>query len=579
MSTPYQQDTRIGELTTPLGPGKLVLVTFDGAEAISELFQFTISALCEQEAHEELDFDVALGKTCTIRVPTYDQGDRYFAGTLTEARRIGPVDGGVLYDLVLRPWFWLLSRRVNSRIFHEKPVDEIIRIVLGEHGYADFENKTDRSYKPMEYCVQHRESDLAFLCRLMEQHGIGYHFEYADDKQTLILTASRSGYKDAPGKTRNFYANPEGNPAREEYLHQWIAQRRFNTGKVTLNDYNFKEPDANLIVEKPGGAGYQPADLEHYDHPGKYVQQSAGDPLATAAIDAIQATDGHYFAEGNCLSLSPGYVFNLATHHDAGEYLVVRATHRISRELYRSGADGGGGEPYYGSYELMRADRQYAPPLITPRPHIAGPQTAKVVGESELETDKYGRIKVHFHWNRANEGDPEYETMWCRVAQIWAGAEWGGQFLPRKDMEVLVQFIDGDPDRPIIVGSVYNEKNKPPYELPHDKDTSGWKTKTMEGEGYNEIAFVDTSGSELIRIYGERDLTATLRNDVLIEAEHQITLKVGTSTIVMDTRSIKLKAESIEIEANMDLKTNGKVMANHESGGVMIIKAAIVKIN
>lgn len=576
---PYSQEMRIGDLTTPLGADKLVLVSFEGSEAMSGLFEFTLEALCEQEATENLDFDAALGRTCTVRVPTQTQGDRHFAGTLAEAERVGPLYGGVLYRLTLRPWFWMLSHRINSRIFHEKAVDEIIDAIMADHGgYADLQNKTGQSYEQMEYCVQHRESDMAFVSRLMEQHGIGYHFEYADDKQTMVLSAGRSGYKDVPGKTRNFYISPERTPKRREYLRQWMGQRRFTTGKVTYNDYNFKEPGANLVVEKPGGAGYQPGELEHYGHPGGYDKPPKGQPLVTAAIDAYQATDGHYLAAGTCLGFSPGHLFDLGNHHDAGEYLVLRAHHKIAAEAYRSvGSEGE--ETYAGRYEVMKADRQYAPPLVTPKPYIAGPQTAVVVGDEELETDKWGRVKVHFHWNRANQGEREHESMWCRVAQVWAGATWGGQFLPRRDMEVLVHFIDGDPDRPIIVGSVYNEKNMPPYELASDKDTSGWKTKDLEGDGYNELAFVDRPGKELIRIYGERDLTATLRNDVLIEAEHQITLRVGGSEIVMDTRSITIKSDSIKVEATMDLKTNGKATANHEAGGPMIIKAAIVKIN
>lgn len=580
MSTPYQQGTRIGELTTPLGPDKLVLMRFNGTEAVSELFEFRVEALCEQEAHEDLDFDAMLGKACSVRITTDGQGDRFFTGTLTEVQRLGPVDGGVLYQLIMRPWFWLLSKRANSRIFHNKTVDEIIREVLADHAsYADFELRMSKSYPPMEYCVQHRESDLNFLCRLMEQHGIGYFFEFGRGTQKLVLCSDRSGYGDTPGKTRNFYEDTERNRPREEYLYQWIQQRRFTTGKIALSDYNFKEPGLNLLVEKSGDAQYENGELEAYSHPGKYDKEGKGQAFAEAGIDAVRAVDGRFLAAGNCASMAPGNVFELATHHDAGEYLILRCYHSFQPEDFRSSGGTSGSDPYHGNYEFMLASRHYAPPMVTPKPYIAGPQTAKVVGEEEIDCDEYGRIKVHFHWNREDKGKPEHESMWCRVAQVWAGQEWGGIFLPRRDMEVLVNFIDGDPDRPVIVGCVYNQDNMPPYELPSDKNLAGWKSRTVDGGGYNEIALDDTKGSELVRIHGEHDLEATVENDITIIAKHQITLEVGNSRIVMDATSIKLTSMSISINASADLKTNGAVTANHESGGVLVITAPMVKVN
>lgn len=574
MLSPYRQDTRIGELFTPLGADKLVLMEFSGTEAVSELFQFHVTALCEQEPDQSLDFDAALGQTCSVRVTTAEHGERYFSGTLTEARRIGQVNGGVLYRLELRPWFWLLTQRVNSRIFHEHTVDEIIETVLGEYGFADHINNGGHPNSAIEYCVQHRESDHAFLCRLMEKYGIAYYFTYGKNTQTMVMSAKRSGFGDAPGKVRNFYPVSSGNHPREEHFHGWVSARRFNSGTVKLNDYNFKEPRANLVAEKSGGAGYSPSDLEIYSHPGEYTSQSEGEPFAEIAINAIQAQDNHCFAEGNCAGLSPGMIVELGKHHDAGEYLVLRVSHQLVSETFRSGGSGQDGA-YFGQYELIGAERAYAPPQLTPRPFISGPQTGVVVTNPGEDPDGYGRIKVLFHWNRGS-GRDETESMWCRVAHVWAGNEWGGQFIPRADMEVLVQFIDGDPDRPVVVGTVYNENNPHPFE---EKDTSGWRTQTVDGGGFNELAFVDKDGAQLIRIIGEKDLKATLKNDVLIEADNKITLKVGASTIVIDQSSITLNAQQIKITAGVDLKTSSGATASHEAGAPMTIQAPLVKIN
>lgn len=567
MSTPFQQVERFGELTTPLGENKLVLVEMTGTEEISSPFEFNITALCHQEPDESLDFDAALGQTCTVRVATLKDGDRHFAGTLVEAARIGPADEGVYYSLKLRPWFWLLTQRVNSRIFNEMTLEGIIQTVLGKYGFADFTTSITAS-DTIEYCVQHRESDFAFLSRLMEKYGVSYFFKFGENRQTMAIVSDRSGFVAAPGASRHYYPQLSG-PSTDEYIHDWVAERSFRTGKVALNDYDFQSPNANMVTEKEAGAGYSPNNLEDFDHPGGYTNTGLGLAFATAKIDSIQAGDKRFRAQGNCAGLSAGMTVALENHPDAGEYLVLRARHHLVNEDYRSGATGTP-EAYAGDYELMSADRPFAPAQVTPRPFIAGPQTAIVTRDLDDDPEGQGRIKVVFHWDKGS-GRNSDTSMWCRVAEFWGGRTWGTQFIPRLGMEVLVHFIDGDPDRPVVVGSLYNGDNQHPFEFQY---TSGIRTELK-----NELSFEDKAGSELIKIHGERDLKATLRNDVLIEADHQITLRVGSSEIVMDTRSITIKAESIKVEAAMDIKTKGGATANHESGGAMVIKAAIVKIN
>lgn len=589
MGNPFGQFSRIGELKTPLGENQLVLTRFSGREQMSAPFIFEVEALHAQERNYTISFDEALGKTCTVTLVSGDD-KRYFAGTLVETRRLEGHPDGALYGLTLRSWFWMLTKRVNSRIFHEVNVIQIVSDILRSHG-GDFLDRTSHSYPKLEYCVQHNESDFAFVSRLMEAHGIGYYYTFDNDKQTMVLSDSRSSYSDAPGGKRPFR-----NMANKfaEFFTDWRGERRFTTGKVRLNDYNFKKPRTNMKAEMMGGASHDHADLESYLHPGKYMEQKDGKTYAQAAMDAARAEDGRYLAAGICPRLSPGSITQLSEHPESGEYLVLECTHRFFGQAYRSQS----GEPlpdeYYGEYVLLPSDRPYAPPPVTAKPVIAGPQTAVVVSDC----DEHGRMKVRFHWTS------DEESMWCRVAQSWAGLGWGSIFLPRVDMEVLVEFIDGDPDYPIIIGSLYNGENTPPYPLPDKQSISGFKSETMDGSGYNEFIMDDEAGSELVRLHAQKDyegkvlndrkvkighddeltidnnLTVKSLNNITIEADTSITLKVGQNTIVIDQTGIAIKSTlSVTVEASTDLKTSGKAMASHEAGGVMTITGAMVKIN
>lgn len=591
MGNPFGQSSRIGELKTPLGENALVLTRFSGREQMSAPFVFEVEALHAQEPGRTISFDDALGKTCTVTLTGGSQ-KRYFAGTLVETRRIEAHPDGAIYGLTLRPWFWMLNKRVNSRIFHEKTVTQIISDIFDEHGgMADYEDHTSQSYPTLEYCVQHNESDFAFVSRLAEAHGIGYYFMFGDDKQTMVLSDSRSSYTDAPGGKRPF--QPVADESTECFT-DWRGERRFTTGKVRLNDYNFKKPSTNMEAEKSGDASHDNASLESYLHPGKYMEQADGSTYAQAAMNAARATDGRFLAAGVCPGLAPGSVTELSRHPEGGEYLVLECTHRFFGQAYRSLSGEPPPEDYYGEYVLLPADRPYAPPPATAKPVIAGPQTAVVVSDC----DEHGRLKVRFHWT--SDG----ESMWCRVAQSWAGVGWGAIFLPRIGMEVLVEFIDGDPDYPVIIGSVYNGENTPPYPLPDKQSISGFKSESWDGGGYNEFIMDDEAGEELVRLHAQRDyegtvlrdrtvtigrddeltigsnLKITAANNITIEAGNSITLKVGQNTIIIDQTGIAIKsALSVSVEANTDLKTSGKAMATHEAGGVMTITGAMIKIN
>jgi type VI secretion system secreted protein VgrG len=518
-----------------------------------------------------------------------------------------------------------LSRRANSLIFHNKTAPDIISSIFGKYGaVAQFQNKLTKSYPTLEYTVQHRETDLAFVCRLMEQHGITYHFTYADGQHTLILGDGVSAYFMVPELSRPLRPWTASDfSADKERITKWMAGRRLTTGKYTLNDYDFQRPNANLVVTQPGVSSYENGHIEYYDHPGKYVTTDDGNKYGRVGIEMNEATDGHQLAEGNCLSLAAGMRMTLTTadgKSEKGEYLALHCQHRFYDQSYFSGSGPGPEqEPYSGKYELILSSVQYAPPMVTPKPFIAGPQTAKVVGSGEIDCDEFGRILVHFHWNRESPEVPEGQSMRCRVAQVWSGAKWGGIFIPRVDMEVLVQFLDGDPDRPIVIGCVYNGDNKPPYDLPSKKNIAGWKSNsTKGGGGYNEYIFDDTKGSELVRGHAQKDMewlvehderrhikhdrttdidhddnfhtkhdrkgtidhddTLDVGHEISITAKSKITLTVGESTIVMEPDKITLTSLNIEVTAQLDLQTKG-LSATHQGMATLEISAPMVTIN
>ncbi|MCQ0989518.1 type VI secretion system Vgr family protein [Jiella marina] len=599
MSGSLLQQTRIGELTTPLGKDVLVLHRLNGSEAISENFDLRVDALSKSP---NLDFSSAIGEHCTIRLNTIRDGTRYFDGILTAAQWLGAEEGAYRYQLILRPWLELLAHRVNTLIFHEQTAPDIIKRVFGEHGgLARFEDRLTRSYPTLEYTVQFEESDMDFVRRLMEAHGIAYYYKHQKGEHTLVMVDGISGYDPVPGATRSYYPLDRQYRRDEEHLSRVVTERRFTSGKSTLNDYDFKKPSADMKAERRGDTDFPHGDLEIYRYPGRYVDRGDGEDISRARIEATRATDRQISASGDCMSLSPGHLVTVQKHPTGAinrEYLTLAANHHYLAEDYISGASGDE-ESYQGSYAFLPSDVPFVPLSTTPRPKTPGPQTAKVVGEGEIDCDEHGRILVRFHWDR--KGD---QSMRCRVAQVWAGKNFGGIFIPRIGMEVIVEFLDGNPDRPIVTGCVYNGENKPPYPLKEKKNIAGWKSNsTVGGGGYNELAIDDTKGDELVRLHAQHDLEAKVLNDerrhvlndrktaidhddtldvgneLTVTAGKKITLRVGASTIVMDGTSIAIQSPNVEIKASQEFSSKAGLTSEHKAGMLMDIKGAMVKIN
>jgi type VI secretion system secreted protein VgrG len=609
---PLKQDDRVGEMKTPLGDDVLVLARLRAEEGLSELFTFRIDAYSEQP---DLEFQSAIGQQCKVKIATYGK-NREFNGILTRAEWLGKKHDLYRYRLVLRPWLWFLSRTSDCRIFQEKQVPDIIKSVFDDHGFHDVEFKLSGQFPTLEYCVQFRETDLNFVSRLMEQHGIYYFFKHEGGKHILVLMNSKMSHSVVPGQTETPF-RPVLREGRgdEERIIDWTSERRFRTTKVELNDYNYQTPNTALESDADGPQKYNP-EFSFYDFPGKYKIKKDGDFYANIQIESDQARDYRRFGEGDAMSLFPGGLTTLKKHEQESQnikYLVVRCSHYLETQYYRSGqAEHDEHDDYSGSYEFFPSDKQFRAPIQTPKPRVLGIQTAKVVtkeegSSEEIDVENLGEIYVHFYWERKNK-----RSCRLRVAQVWSGKNWGGQIIPRVGQEVVVEFLEGDPDRPLVVGTVYNNEYKPAYDLPANKTIGGLKSdSTKGGKGYNEWNFEDTKGSEQINIHAERDLNLVIlnaetreigknfgsgvsRDTVLKNGDDKLAINAGNQKVDISNNQTVNVGQSIKVTANLKIEiiVGASKITLDPSGikldaptitlnavGAMTLQGAVVKIN
>jgi len=503
------QTQQQAKLTTPLGENALALASFSSIEGLSELFEIRVEAV---GAQPNLDFASTLGLGSTVTFTTQDGQERYFHGVMTEARWAGTHEDLFVYQMVLRPWLWLLTRTSDCKIFSQMTPLDIVKQVFSDRGFSDFRDATTGSPPTLEYCVQYRETDFNFVSRLLEEYGVYYFFEHSDGKHTLVLADAKSSHQPAPGLASLVF-NPLDDAIRREqqYVDTWSLGRRFQTGQFTLEDYGYKKPSANLLAQAQNPGGYAHDSLEMFDYTYSYVDtegndlvdQEVGENLARYRLEAAQSLDTRRASTGGAASLFPGALITLERHPDDSEnrqYLVTHCTHNFDAQAYRSRA--GGALGCVGNYEMTPSDRQFRAPLVARKPEIVGFQSALVIQESEIDVDQFGRILVQFYWDRKKK-----PSRRVRVAQIWAGANRGTLFVPRVGDEVLVAYEEGDPDRPIVIGSVYNGTNKVPMTLPGKKTKSGLLTlSSTGGSGYHMLLFDDTAGSEVVKLRSQKDL-------------------------------------------------------------------------
>ncbi len=539
------QTKRAARLRTPLGDKELALARFTALEGLSELFEIDIEALSPTA---DIDFDAALGQPCVITSEAPDAPERHHHGVLVHAEWVGMRHDLHIYKMTLRPWLWLLGKTSDCRIFHDKTVIDIVKATFADHGFSDYRVATTADYPTLPYTVQYRETDLAFVCRLMEQHGVYYFFEHEEGVHRLVLADGLASHQPAPGLATIPYVpvDEAAERARRQHLWQWTSRRDFRSGQFAMNDYNHLLPNRRMAVERAGVDSYTRSNLEVYDHPGAYDAPDHGEFYARIELEAEQALDRRRDGVGEAVSLFPGALVALTDHPRGGEnrdYLVVRTRHEFVTQDYRSNmAVAPPAAPDW--IELLPTERPFRAPLATPKPLIHSLHTALVTGAEgeEIDCDDHGRILVHFYWDRHND-----KSCRVRVSQVWGGQGWGGQVIPRIGMEVMVAFIDGAPDRPIVVGCVPNPQTLTvPYELPAKKTKMAWRSKTHKASGFNELTFEDDNGAQNLFMHAEKDHTQKTRNNHTHRVDANSIQSVGAN-------------HSLQIAANMSHQIGGSL--------------------
>lgn len=500
-------------LGTPLGDDVLVIRTMEGAESLSRLFQFKLELISERE---DITSEDMVGKRVTLKVLTND-GTRDWTGFVSRFTRMGEgptpegMDGTLYYyELEMVPWLWFMLHHEDSRIFLDKSIPDIIEQVFKDFSYSDYELKINGSHPNLVTCTQYQETNFNFISRLMERAGIYYYVRHEEDREVLVLTDNKDSHPDHDPLEIPFHEIP-----RADLDDGVLSLRRrevVHTGRVVLRDYDFERPTDTLEVSVDSVNRFgDSSGLERYIYGAGYTQRSEGEELARVIIESEEAEQETFDGRSNVRTLSPGYVFKLDGHPERArdeKYLVIQVRHQGTNNI------GNAPSHYENRFAVIPYRIQYRAMIRTPKKKAPGLQTAVVVGPAgeEIHTDKHGRIKVQFHWDRNGKFDDK-SSCWLRVAQSWAGRQWGTFFLPRIGQEVLVDFIEGDIDRPIVVGSVYNGDNPPPYALPAEATKSTIKTLSSKGgEGFNELRFEDKKGSEEIFIHAEKDLQVRVKN-------------------------------------------------------------------
>jgi type VI secretion system secreted protein VgrG len=514
--------------TTVLGDDVLKLHSLKGHEALSEPFRFSVTLVTKDEK-SVVDLAVLLGTVVHVTVDqesTAVEGvshpERYFNGYVTEVSREILPSARWLYTVELRPWLWLLGKTRNCRIFQNMSVPEIVAKVFTDREFKDYELRLEGTYPKREYCVQYRESDLDFVSRLLEHEGIYYYFEFDAQKHLLVVTDDTARHEPRPSYetiecSPTFVSDPSGETFGGR-IYDWRPKKELRADLYVLKDYDFLKPTVNVEGKESGTVMVKGTSLEKFDYPGGFTEPSIGKEYATVRMLEERVQGELRQGKATSHGLAPGYLFTMARNKDSTQnvtYLTVRAEYEIAVAPYVATTELRA-KPWNCQFSALESSIQFRPARVTPRPVIAGLQTAKVVGGSseEILTDEYGRIKVQFHWDRADIPD-ESRSCFIRTAQMWAGPNWGTQHIPRVGHEVVVSFLEGDPDQPLIVGSVYNGLNLPPFTLPAQKEVSGVKSKSTLNGGtrYNELSLDDTKGKEVVNLHAQYNMRTVVENE------------------------------------------------------------------
>jgi len=590
---------RIPELPieTPLGDDAVQLVHFEGTEKISDLFQFKLKLSSE---NADLDISRLVGKPLSFGIRTRDRNDvRWWNGFVSRARMLPEEDQVFYYEAEVVPWLWFLTKTSDCVVHQDVKVVDLVKETFRKYGFKDFEDKTEENYTKWEYCTQYRESACHFVSRLMETEGICYFFRHEKGKHTLVMADRPSAFQPSKHQENVKMRHAVGAGARlpDDMVSKWEFHSAFRSGKYTHRDYTFLKPDNPLHNEMPAKRKKEGSTkYEIFDYPGEYEEHTDGDDWARLRMEEEEVQNEYCQAESDVRALSAGCKLNFSDHDRRDQnkaYYVAEVRHEANEGSLFGGHKQGPAE-YKNSFTCIDINNQYRPERKTPKHVMRGVQTATVVGQKgeDIFCDEYGRVKVQFHWDRLGKKDPD-SSCWIRVSQDWAGKGFGSVFLPRIGQEVLVDFIEGDPDRPVITGRLYNANQTHPWELPKNKNWSGVRTRSTKQGGadnFNEICFDDSKGAEVFGMHAERDMKISVERNLQIQVDkdcHEAVLGERRQSVqknssisvdgshsekVAGTYSVKTGgSQEVHSDANLTISAGGNITL--KAGGFITIQA------
>ena len=563
----FTTEQRLFSVYTPLPTDTLLIARWRAEEGLSQLYHFELELASERA---DIDALSLIGKPVHLRAETdRGQGYRIWHGYVASFCRTGQTQlqhssdsQFSFYRMEIVPWLWFMLHHEDSRIFQNQSIPDIVETLFSEFGYSDYELQLHADYKPLVYCTQYRENVYQFISRLLERAGIYWYFRQDEKVATLVLTDHRDSHPLLDDDQPALRYHQEAFSAAEDVVQSLERSQAVRTGRIALNDYNFERPTLDLqvsldsVVEAGDNRYY-----ERYIHPAGYVERSAGDETARLLLEAEEARHETLQGTGTARAMGAGLLFDLQEHpqnHHNQRYLITSVTHQGSNDLGDEG-----GSDYSNSFRVLPYKVPYRSLPLTPKPRIAGPQTAVVTGpdSEEIYTDPHGRIKVHFHWDRRSQRNDK-SSCWIRVAQMWAGRRWGAVFIPRIGHEVVVEFIEGDPDHPIVIGSVYNGDNPVPYPLPEQATKSTIKSlSSKDGDGFNEIRMEDKKGEEQLFLHAQKDLDLRVRNDRRIwvgQDTHEVVQRDAINETHRNQSTYVKQDRMTEVGRDCSLKVTGK---------------------
>ncbi|MDN7859932.1 type VI secretion system tip protein TssI/VgrG [Burkholderia cepacia] len=561
---------RVFTLDSPHGDD-LKFHTLDGSDELGRLFEFRIEALADSHS---LSLKDMLGKPVTVRIEQQDLSTRYLNGIVARASLAGRrAERYYGYELIVRPWLWLATRRSDCRIFQNKTVPEIVQEVLSTYGFP-IESHLAETYVPRDYCVQYNETDAAFVSRLMEFEGIYFWFRHAEDTHTLMLGDAMSSHTALPGyETIPYIARDRTAIADEERIDGWLPAQEVSVGRHQTTDYDYTKPRADLSSQKVDPRGHDHDSLASFEWPGGYRDDAPGAHYSRVRLEEQQAEHERASADTDVRGAAPGYLFTLERCPRADqnrEHLIVRCQYRFQENAYAS--DQGAEAVVHRSMMLVQpSSLPYRSPRDTPRPRTNGPQTATVVGPpgEEIWTDQYGRVKLQFRWDRYGQSNQD-SSCWVRVSSPWAGGGFGGVQIPRVGDEVVVDFLNGDPDEPIVTGRVYNGEKKPPWALPGSATQSGLLSRSSPGgttEHANAFRFEDKKGAEQLWMHAERNFDAETELDHSLSVGNNHTHTVGNDE-TMQVKNNRQRSVGQNETVNIGQNRVAQIGANETHGVV-----------